>query len=89
MEFDWDQPKHERNLRERGIGFDEAALIFEGDLVEWVDDRFDYGERRICAIGAVDADVLRVVYTVRGTVRRIISARRANRKERRRWLEER
>ena len=31
MEFEWDPTKHERNLRTRGIGFDEASLIFEAD----------------------------------------------------------
>jgi uncharacterized protein len=39
MEFEWDPVKHERNLRERGIGFDEAALIFDGDVIVWPDMR--------------------------------------------------
>ena len=51
-----------------------------------LDLRHDYGEVRITAIGAVEEDVLVVTYTDRGDVRRIISARPANRKERRRWL---
>lgn len=46
------------------------------------DDRADYGERRIWAIGRADDDVLFVVYTWRDGVRRIISARMANRRER-------
>ena len=79
MQFDWDEAKHLRNVRERGIGFDHAALIFNGPTMARVDDRRDYGETRIRALGAVDNDVLRVVYTDRGDVRRIISARRANR----------
>lgn len=85
MEFGWDEGKHKRNVRSRGIGFDVAARIFEGRTVEWLDDRFDYGERRIRAIGEADGGLLTVVYTLRGEVRRIISARRANRKERKRW----
>jgi uncharacterized DUF497 family protein len=85
MRFEWDEEKHERNIRERGIGFDIAARIFEGRTVEWLDDRFDYGEGRICAIGEADSGLLMVVYTLRGDVHRIISARRANRKERRQW----
>ena len=57
-------------------------MIFDGPTLEWDDVRQDYGERRIQTIGQVDEDVLFVVYTWRGAVRRIISARLANRRER-------
>jgi uncharacterized DUF497 family protein len=53
--------------------------------VETPDDRRAYGETRVRAIGAIDADVLVVVYTDRNDIRRIISARKANRKERQLW----
>jgi len=86
MKIAFDVAKHERNLRERGFGFDYAALIFDGPTFEWPDRRRDYGEERIIAIGGVGPDVLTVVYTDRGETRRIISARRANTKERRLWL---
>lgn len=85
MRFDWNSDKHERNQRECGFGFDVAALIFEGDMIEWPDDRRDYGETRIRAIGEADGVVLHVVFTDRGDVRRIISARLASRRERDRW----
>ena len=85
MRFDWDLAKNARNRRERGFGFDFAGLIFEGDTIEWTDDRTDYGEVRVRALGEVDGVVLHVVFTDRGDVRRIISARLANRKERNRW----
>jgi uncharacterized DUF497 family protein len=39
MKFGWDDAKHERNVRERGFGFDVAAEIFRGDRIEWVDER--------------------------------------------------
>jgi hypothetical protein len=45
-------------------------------------DRHIYGERRIVALGEIEGEVFVVVYTWRGTYRRIISARRANRRER-------
>ncbi len=80
--FEWDEAKSEANLRERGFDFAYAALIFDGPTLEWDDVRQDYGERRIQAIGKVDQDVLFVVYTWRSAVRRIISARLANRRER-------
>ena len=85
MRFDWDCAKGERNRRERGFGFDFAALIFEGETLEWLDDRTDYGEARLRAIGKVDGLVVHVVFTDRDDVRRIISARLADRKERKRW----
>lgn len=87
MDFDWNPPKHERNLRERGFGFDFAALIFEGPVLEKIDDRRDYGEVRVQAIGEADGVVLAVIYTDRGNTRWIISARRASRKERKLWHE--
>jgi uncharacterized DUF497 family protein len=49
------------------------------------DDRRDYGEVRMQAIGRAGDDILFVVYTDRGDVRHLISARRANRKERKLW----
>ena len=86
MIFDWHDGKHERNLRERGFGFDFAAMIFEGRVLTQIDSRQDYGEVRVKAIGAVDGIVLVVVYTDRDDVRWIISARKANKKERALWL---
>ncbi|HEY5795423.1 MAG TPA: BrnT family toxin [Bosea sp. (in: a-proteobacteria)] len=61
MEFEWDETKSEPNLAERGFGFDFAALMFEGPTLDKVDDRFDYGETRIKAIGEVDGRVLAVI----------------------------
>jgi uncharacterized protein len=85
LEFEWDLTKHEKNLRTRGIGFDEAALIFEGELLVWPDTRTDYGEPRFNAIGQVNGKILCVTYTLRGDAIRIITAWKANRKDRRRW----
>jgi uncharacterized DUF497 family protein len=86
MEFEWDAAKHERNLGERGLGFDDGALIFGGPVIEWIDDRRNYGEMRVRAIGLSGEHLLHVVYTERDDVRRIISVRMANRKERVAWL---
>ena len=86
MIFDWHDGKHQRNLRERGFGFDFAAQIFVGRTLTQVDDRRDYGEVRVKAIGEVGGYILAVIYTDRDEVRWIISARLANRKERNLWL---
>lgn len=87
MEFDWDPVKSAATQAARGFGFAAAASIFAGPVVEAEDTRRDYGEARIRAIGqAVTGVVLSVVYTDRGDVRRIISARMASRRERAEWL---
>jgi uncharacterized protein len=85
VEFEWDPAKSERTLAERGFNFAFASLMFEGFIVEWPDLRRDYGEVRMQAVGEVEGEILLVVYTFRGETRRIISARRANAKERKRW----
>ena len=54
MRYLWDEDKNRRNVRLHGIAFEDAARIFEGPTVEQVDDRFDYGELRIYAIGLVN-----------------------------------
>ena len=87
MRFEWDPEKSEANLRDRGFDFEFATLIFEGPTLEAQDRRRDYGEIRIVATGLADDIALTLVYTdkhdARGdTVRRIISARRSNRRER-------
>lgn len=85
MDFEWDESKSERNRRDRSLDFVTAALIFDGPVQTMLDERRDYGEERIIAIGQVDGRVLVVVYTDRGDIRRIISARHANKKERETW----
>lgn len=85
MLFEWDETKSERNRRERGFGFDDAALIFDGPVIEWCDLRAEWGEVRVVAIGAIAGGILAVVYTDRADVRRIISARKARRRERALW----
>lgn len=80
--FEWDEAKSRRNLNERGFDFEFAGRVFEGDLLEYEDRRRDCGERRLVAIGEVEGETLFVVYTWRGAHHRIISARRASRRER-------
>ena len=92
MTCDWDPAKSDQNLAKRGFDFAFAALIFAQPYVEFDDTRRDYGERRLVALGRADGIPLTVVFTDRlsptGTVvRRVISARLSNRKERRRYAE--
>lgn len=74
MSVEWDERKRRRNLEDHGVDFRDAALIFLEPVLEAVDDRNDYGETRIRALGHVVDDYFLVVYTWRGKSRRIISA---------------
>jgi len=83
MIFIWDPAKSAWNARERGLPFDVAMAMFDSPTLETPDTRFGYGEVRVKAVGTVGDAVLICVYTdVRPDLRRIISLRAANRKER-------
>jgi hypothetical protein len=84
-EFEWDPNKEAYNLRKHRLDFTTATLIWNGPVLEEVDSRRDYGETRVVGIGEVGGRLLVVVFTLRGTVRRIISARKANPREKRRF----
>lgn len=88
MEFEWDENKDKSNQAKHGISFDEAAEIFQYPMYKLVDNRFDYGEIRYIGIGSnQQMIVLTVVFTERESRIRIISARRASRKERKLYYE--
>jgi uncharacterized protein len=78
MRYDWDLNKAAANVRKHGISFQQATAAFRDPLkIEELDDREDYGEDRIKAIGMVQGVLLCVVYTESDDVIRIISARKA------------
>ena len=52
--FEWDDGKARYNLGKHGVDFTDAAQIFAGPVLTAIDDREDYGERRIRAIGRHD-----------------------------------
>jgi uncharacterized DUF497 family protein len=84
MRYSWDREKNRRNLVLHGIAFEDARRIFDGPTVEKVDDRFDYGEIRVYAVGLVNGLEITVVYRDENDdERRIISASRAEPHERR------
>jgi len=83
MEFEWDPAKAEANLAKHGIDFDDAIGVFDDPAVGTEPDPRHYsGEMRYRAIGRVGETILLVCYTMRAKRRRIISARRASRRER-------
>jgi uncharacterized DUF497 family protein len=86
MKYIWNEEKNRRNVKLHGIAFEDAVRIFEGATVETLDERFDYGEHRIYAIGLVNALEITVIYAdTKKDERRIISAWRSEPHERRRY----
>ena len=93
MEFIWDAHKNRTNFKKHGIHFEEATLIFQSVHFTRVDPRDYYDEHgqaeiREMTIGTLgDGVVLVVCHTNRGNQTRIISARKATSKERRKYHE--
>jgi hypothetical protein len=91
VRYAWDLRKSAENLRVRGFDLEFATLIFEGATLERQDQRRDYGEHRVVAIGLAQGIALTVVYTDRAEagilVRRIISARMSSRHERQAYFQ--
>lgn len=83
MGFEWNADKDAENQAKHGISFEEVTHIFDGPILTKIDDREDYGEVREITMGLLSPDaVLVVVHTDRGDKTRLISARKANRRER-------
>lgn len=88
--FEVDEAKAATNMKKHGLPLDSAQLLFDGPFVEEEDGRFDYGEARFVATGPVALFGDRVcvaIYTWRGPVRRVISFRKANDREIRKYQE--
>jgi uncharacterized DUF497 family protein len=86
MDFEWDAEKAQKNLEKHGVRFEIASTVFvDPDRITVIDDRFDYGEERLVTLGQTHDGILVVVTTERdeGRIIRIISARKANKRERR------
>jgi hypothetical protein len=83
--FEWDEGKARTNRRKHGIDFADAAAALEDPLaVTILDDAAD--EERFVTVGSgILGRILVVVYTVRGKQIRLISARKATLRERRRY----
>ena len=83
--FEWDDEKAESNWKKHKIAFEDAILVFEDEnRVEEFDELHSDEEDRWQVIGMVNK-ILFVVYTERGETSRIISAREANKTERRKY----
>ena len=77
------EDKATANLAKHRVSFLTAAEVFANEILERIDNREDYGEVRWIALGRVDAEIFRVVFTWRGDrLIRIISAQKASKDER-------
>lgn len=82
MEFEWHEHKCLSNLAQHGIDFQDAKEIWQDDVVEMPSTQAQHGEPRYLAYGVLEGRIIAVVFTWRGNVRRLISARRARTYER-------
>ena len=89
MKYEWDAAKASANLAKHDVSFDDAGRALEDPRkIEFLDDRFDYGEERMQSICIERDRVLFVVSVMRGNdVCRIISARKADRDEQERYFQ--
>ena len=86
--IEYDLVKNAANIEKHGLPFQLAELLFDGPFVEEEDARKDYGEPRFIATGPIavlENRIFVVIYTWRGSTRRIVSFRKANDREIRKY----
>jgi hypothetical protein len=77
----FDPEKDATNLSKHGVSLAAAAELDWDAALAWIDDRADYGEQRIIALAPMGDRLFFVVFVDRVEGRRVISLRRANRRE--------
>lgn len=85
MDFEWDHDKAALNLRKHGVSFDDILEADWSQALVGRDSRADYGEIRFMAYVPIHKRLYVVIYTPRKSKRRIISLRKANPREARRY----
>lgn len=81
MRIEFDKTKDETNLVKHGVSLSMARELDWGAALVWLDDRFEYDELRMIALAPKTEILYYVSFVDRGAMRRIISLRRANRRE--------
>ena len=81
MRITYDPRKRRRTHEERGIDFDDAAVVFAGTTFEFADSRREYGEERRICYGHLAGRMVVVGYVQRGDIRHVFSVRKANARE--------
>ncbi|MBS9779216.1 MAG: BrnT family toxin [Moraxellaceae bacterium] len=81
MNFIWDENKRLSNIEKHGLDFQDVEQVFNSPLILFEDNRFDYGEQRMVAIGLLSVTVVVVVHVEDDNTIRIISMRKASKPE--------
>lgn len=81
MRFSWTETKRARNLKDHGLDFIDAPRVFEGTTFTFEDDRFSYGEQRFVTLGLLAGITVSIVHTENEHEIRIISFRKATKRE--------
>jgi uncharacterized protein len=88
MDYQWDPNKAKSNLKKHGVRFADAVSVFEDENAITIEDEHE-SENRFITIGRdILLRILVVVYTFRGHIIRIISARKATARERKIYEEQ-
>ena len=88
MEITFDPGKDASNRRKHGLSLADAERMDFDTAIYVRDDRYDYGEVRIQALGLIDGRLHMLAFTLRGDALRAISLRKANERELRRYDQE-
>ena len=81
MRIEFDPAKDASNIEKHGLSLTLAAELDWDAALVWVDERYEYGELRMIALAPETGILYYVAFVDRGTTRRIISLRKANRRE--------
>jgi len=81
VRFTWSEDKRRANLTTHGLDFLDAPRVFEGPIFTFEDDRFDYSEQRFVTVGFLKGVPVSIVHTESAHHIRIISFRKATKKE--------
>lgn len=81
MEIEWDERKRQKTLRERGLDFADVALVDWEASLTLQDTRRDYGEVRYITYAKIDSRLCVIAWCYREDVLRVVSLRKANRRE--------
>jgi uncharacterized DUF497 family protein len=82
MNFEWDPAKRLANIAKHGLDFEDVTRMDWNEVTILEDRRFAYGEARYWAFGMLDGHLHMVAFTRPGNSVRVVSFRRASRKER-------
>jgi uncharacterized DUF497 family protein len=87
MDYEWDSGKAAANLQKHGVAFELVHSFEWKDALIQSDDRYPYGEQRFYALGKVEGRLFALIFTRRGRAIRVISFRKANDREKRRYAQ--